>query len=98
MYSRATEHVLITHHVADYAAWKAVFDGAAPLRKAAGELEYRMLCDAGDPNLVVHLSAWTSLDAARAFFESPRLVDIRARAGVTAPEFAYLRELDAGVL
>ncbi len=92
------DHVLVTHPVADYASWKAVFDEAAPLRKAAGELDYRVLCDAGDPNRVLHFSAWTSLDAARAFFESPRRIDLRARAGVNAPEFAYLRELDAGVL
>jgi hypothetical protein len=35
---------------------------------------------------------------ARAFFESPRLVRIRAEAGVHAPEFIYLHEADAGTL
>lgn len=34
----------------------------------------------GDPRTVVHLSTWTSLDAARAFFTSDRLVEIRRRA------------------
>ena len=34
-------HVLIIHEVADYAAWKAVFDDAAGLRRDAGERAYR---------------------------------------------------------
>ncbi len=46
----------------------------------------------------MHFSAWTSIAAARAFFESPRLVEIRRQAGVKAPEFLYLDLLDAGTL
>jgi hypothetical protein len=38
------------------------------------------------------------LAAARAFFESDELVEIRKRAGVKAPEFIYLEELERGVL
>ena len=51
-----------------------------------------------DPNLVVHHSHWTSLAAAKAFFESPELVRIREDAGVKAPRFLYLEELEAGEL
>ena len=46
----------------------------------------------------MHLSTWTSHDAARRFFESERLVEIRRQAGVRAPEFIYLDEFDAGDL
>ncbi|MEI6110641.1 MAG: antibiotic biosynthesis monooxygenase [Cyanobium sp. ELA712] len=91
-------HVLILHRVDDYTAWKAVFDGAADLRRRAGERRYEVLRDPRDPNLIVHFSAWTSLEAARRFFESPELVRIRAEAGVHAPEFHYLEELEAGSL
>jgi len=94
----AVPHVLIIHEVDDYPAWKAVFDDAASLRREAGERTFQVLRDAGDPNRIVHFSTWTSLDAARAFFESPELVEIRAQAGVRDPEFLYLQELDAGVL
>jgi quinol monooxygenase YgiN len=94
----AMPHVLIIHEVADYAAWKAVFDGAAELRKAAGERSYQVLKYEHEPRRIVHFSAWTSLAAARAFFESPRLVKIRAEAGVHAPEFIYLEQLEAGTL
>jgi quinol monooxygenase YgiN len=91
-------HVLIIHEVDDYASWKQVFDGAADIRREAGERSYQVLCRDDDANTVVHLSIWTSHAAARAFFESPRLVEIREQAGVRAPEFLYLDELEAGTL
>ena len=92
------QHVLIIHEVADYAAWKRVFDGAAQIRKEAGELSYQLLRYEDEPRKIVHFSAWVSIAAARAFFESPRLVKIREEAGVHSPEFIYLEQLEAGTL
>jgi quinol monooxygenase YgiN len=92
------QHVFIIHEVADYAAWKQVFDQAASLRRNAGERSYQVLRFETDPNQIVHFSQWTSIAAARAFFESPQLVQIRQKAGVKAPKFLYLQELEAGVL
>ena len=91
-------YVLIIHEVADYAAWKEVFDRAAGIRKEAGERSYQVLKYQNDPNKIVHFSAWTSIADAHRFFESPRLVQIRAEAGVKAPEFIYLEQLEAGTL
>lgn len=92
------QHVLIIHEVQDYAAWKKVFDAAAGIRFEAGERSYQVLRYDSDANKIVHFSAWTSLAHARAFFESPRLVQIRMDAGVKAPEFIYLEQLEAGTL
>jgi quinol monooxygenase YgiN len=91
-------HVLIIHEVAAYPAWKAVFDEAAEIRKQAGEISYQLLRYERDANFIVHFSAWSSLENARRFFESPELVEIRKKAGVKAPEFIYLEELERGVL
>lgn len=91
-------HVLIVHEVESYPAWKAVFDRAAGLRKAAGELRYQLLRRDTDANCIVHFSAWRSLAEARRFFESPELVAIRREAGVKAPEFLYLDAIEAGDL
>lgn len=91
-------HVLIIHEVNDYAAWKVIFDQAAGIRKHAGEVSYQLLRYDTDANNIVHFSEWTSLDNARRFFESPELVEIRKKAGVKAPEFIYLHELERGVL
>jgi quinol monooxygenase YgiN len=91
-------HVLIIHEVADYPAWKKVFDAAAGIRKEAGERSYQVLKYQGDPNQIVHFSVWTSHADARAFFESPKLVQIRKDAGVKSPDFIYLDQLEAGTL
>jgi heme-degrading monooxygenase HmoA len=91
-------YVLIIHEVAAYEAWKAVFDQAADLRKNAGEISFQLLRYDTDANNIVHFSQWTSLDNARRFFESPELVEIRKKAGVRAPNFIYLHELERGVL
>jgi quinol monooxygenase YgiN len=92
------QHVLIIHEVADYTAWKKVFDNAAGIRREAGERSFQVLRYESDPNKIVHFSTWTSHSDARAFFESPRLVQIRIEAGVKSPDFIYLDELDCGTL
>ena len=91
-------HVLIIHEVEAYPAWKAVFDGAADLRKRAGEISYQLLRYDQNANRVVHFSAWSSLENARRFFESPELIELRRAAGVKAPDFLYLQEIERGVL
>ncbi len=91
-------YVLIIHEVADYAAWKQVFDQASEMRKEAGERSYQVLRYATEPNRVVHMSAWTTLASAQEFFESPRLVEIRLKAGVKSPEFIYLEQVESGSL
>ncbi|UUY03332.1 antibiotic biosynthesis monooxygenase [Svornostia abyssi] len=90
--------VLIVHEVADYTTWKAVFDDAAARRRAAGERAFQVLRAEHEPNSVVHFSEWVSLDDARRFFHSPELEAIRAQAGVRAPQFLYLEEVDRGRL
>lgn len=91
-------HVLIIHEVEAYPAWKAIFDQAAGIRRNAGEISYQLLRYDTDANTIVHFSVWNSLTNARRFFESPELVDIRKKAGVKAPEFIYLQEIERGVL
>jgi len=92
------QYVLIIHEVVNYTAWKELFDDAAEIRKKAGELSYQVLKYQNDSNRIVHFSAWTSIDDAKRFFESPELVEIRAEAGVKSPNFIYLEEIEAGTL
>ncbi len=91
-------YVLIIHEVADYSAWKKIFDNAATIRKEAGEISYQVLKYDQNANKIVHFSVWTSVANAKRFFESPKLVKIRKDAGVKAPEFIYLEELEKGIL
>ena len=46
----------------------------------------------------MHFSSWNSLENARQFFESPKLIQIRKEAGVESPEFIYLEEIEKGLL
>ena len=92
------QHVLIIHEVDAYPQWKAVFDNAAGIRKNAGELSYQLLRYDSDANTVIHFSKWSSLAKARCFFESSELVEIRKKAGVKAPTFLYLQEIERGEL
>lgn len=92
------QYVLIIHEVEAFPAWKTIFDAAAAMRKSAGEISYQLLRYDTDENAIVHFSAWSSSAQARQFFESPALVEIRAKAGVKAPHFIYLQELERGVL
>lgn len=92
------QYVLIIHEVADYLAWKKVFDEAAAIRRDAGERSYQVLKYEHEPNKIVHFSAWTSIEDAKRFFESPKLVKIRAEAGVKSPDFIYLEQLESGIL
>lgn len=95
---KRAHHVLIVHEVLDYSRWKQAFDDAAALRSHAGEQSYQVLRDQDVPDRVVHFSVWTSTAAAKTFFESPELVEIRRAAGVHAPEFLYLDEVESATL
>jgi quinol monooxygenase YgiN len=92
------QYVLIIHEVVNYPAWKQIFDNAADIRKQAGEISYQVLKYENDANRIVHFSAWTSIAAAKRFFESPQLVKIRAEAGVKSPDFIYLEQIESGTL
>ena len=92
------QYVLIIHEVEDYAAWKTIFDNAAKIRKEAGEISYQLLKEENDANNIVHFSRWSSLQNAKNFFESERLAEIRKQAGVKAPKFIYLDEIQNGIL
>ncbi|RYX82052.1 antibiotic biosynthesis monooxygenase [bacterium] len=92
------QYVLIVHEVEDYTAWEKIFDEAASIRKDAGEISYQLLKFEEDANNVVHFSRWSSLQNAKEFFDSQRLVEIRKQAGVKSPKFIYLDEIETGIL
>jgi quinol monooxygenase YgiN len=92
------KYVLIIHEVEEYHSWKSIFDKAAGIRKEAGEISYQVLKYENDPNKIVHFSVWSSLEKAKQFFESSKLIQIRAEAGVKSPDFIYLEQLETGIL
>lgn len=92
------KYVLIIHEVEDYKNWKKIFDNASEIRKEAGEISYQVLKYENEQNKIVHFSVWSSLEKAKQFFESPKLIEIRKEAGVKSPDFIYLEQIENGIL
>lgn len=73
---------VVLHRVRDYDAWRQVYDSVADMQKAGGvtrEAVYRL---SGDPNNVLVLHWFDSMEAAESFFNSPELQGAMQRAGV----------------
>jgi hypothetical protein len=86
--------LLIRHHVADYAAWKAVFDEHETTRRANGSQGGWLFRDATDPQEVLLLLEWDDLERARLFADSDDLREVLARAaGTDGPEIWLLENL-----
>jgi quinol monooxygenase YgiN len=87
-------HLLVRHHVADFAEWKKGFDAHAATRQAAGSKGATLYRDEDDPNMVSVLFAWDSLANAHAFAGSPDLRESMEKAGVQgAPEIHFVEEM-----
>jgi heme-degrading monooxygenase HmoA len=82
--------LLIFHRVADYDAWREVYDSVADRPEFSGitsESVHRMV---DDPNNVLVLHYFDSADQARAFTTLPELKDAMQRAGVQGePRFEF---------
>ena len=88
-------YLLIRHKVADYKKWKAVFDDASALRKAGGEKGGQVLHLEGDPNNLLMLFEWESLEKAHDYVQSEDLRKGMQEAGVVEqPEMYFLSEVE----
>ncbi|MEA2573821.1 MAG: hypothetical protein QOH93_1119 [Chloroflexia bacterium] len=87
---------LIVHHtVEDYDQWKPVFDGHASARKEHGSKGAQVLRSVQNPNEIVSVFEWDSIENAQAFASSPGLREAMQNAGVIGrPEVIFLEETD----
>jgi hypothetical protein len=74
--------VAIQHPVADYDTWKAAYDERHP--GTFGAMFARVNRSVDDPNLVVVIAGFESVEAANGMIESPDLKAAMDGAGVTA--------------
>ncbi len=76
-------HVLVRHTVADYSAWRPIFDGDAARRKAAGATGVNHVHrDVDEPNTLTLVLEWDNAENARKFLDDPALREVMAKAGV----------------
>ena len=88
------KQLLFRHKVEDQAKWRSVFDANVALRKAAGSKGARVFSSASDPNELLILFEWESLESARRFAETPELQERIKRAGVGQHDVYFLEEIE----
>jgi heme-degrading monooxygenase HmoA len=92
--------MLVDHRVADFDAWKQVYDGFRDGQREGGVRFHQVLRDPNDLKRVVVTHVFDSREAGEAFAESAELREAMGRAGVDASSVSieYLDEVDAGDL
>jgi heme-degrading monooxygenase HmoA len=85
--------LFVHHKVKDYAAWRKMFDGMTSDRTRFGSTGQQVYRAANDPNEIIILTDWHSLDEARAYAQSPDLKEGMQNAGVISqPNVLFLEE------
>ena len=91
---------LVRHRVADFDAWRKVYDGFAPIQAEHGVHAHQVLRSIENPNDVTVEHTFDSREAANAFFARPDLKEAMSKAGVNADsvEISYFDEVESGTL
>jgi quinol monooxygenase YgiN len=82
--------LLVRHEVADYAAWRKVYNSVAPLQKKMGVFFKDVYVSAENPNDVTIIHDFHSLEEAKAFMASPELRASMTKAGVKPPAQVWI--------
>ena len=86
-------YTIVRHKVNDYATWRKVFDDFESVRKEGGEKSAVVIQVDGDPNDVIVINTWESMETAKAFFGQGALKEAMQNAGVTGPpDFVFGNE------
>jgi quinol monooxygenase YgiN len=91
---------VVRHEVADFDAWKKVYDSFAPVQAEHGVRAHQVLRSIENPNDVTVTHTFESREAARDFFAMPELKDAMSEAGAKADsvEISYFEEVESGAL
>jgi uncharacterized protein (DUF1330 family) len=74
--------VIVQHHVEDFDRWYPVFEEHGEVRRSHGGTGHALYRTADDPNEVIIVNEFASIDGARAFLQDPTLKEAMGRAGV----------------
>jgi len=88
-------YLLIRHTIGNYAQWKPEFDDFASKRKALGSKGGYLFRNADNPDEIVILLEWDTLENARLHAQSDELRQAMQRAGVkTRPDVYFIEEIE----
>jgi quinol monooxygenase YgiN len=84
--------LIVRHRVANFDAWKKVFDSMFDVRKKHGWLSAIVYRDATDPTVVTIINRVKDLDGAKRYGQSDELRQAMAKAGVQGPPEVFFAE------
>ncbi len=88
--------VIVQHHVADYDRWYPVFTEHETVRRRHGATGHSITRAVADPDSVVVVNDFATLEGARAFSQDPTLPEVMGRAGVdSAPQVWIVEEAES---
>lgn len=88
--------VIVQHHVTDYERWFPVFTEHEAIRRRHGATGHSVNRAVADPNTLVIVNDFATLEGARAFSQDPSLPAAMERGGVDgAPQVWIVEEADA---
>ena len=88
--------VIVQHHVEDYERWHTVFKEHGAVRREHGATGHIVHRGVEDPNTIVIVNEFATLDGARAFLADPSLKEAMSRAGVDSePNVWVVDEVEA---
>ncbi|MHB8398977.1 MAG: cyclase [Candidatus Limnocylindrales bacterium] len=82
--------VIVQHHVADYDRWHPVFTEHEATRRRHGATGHSIGREVGDPNSIVIVNDFATLEGARAFSQDPSLPAAMERGGVEGPPQVWI--------
>lgn len=88
----ADVQAFVRHEVADYAAWKKVYDAFASEQKKGGVFAQVVYQAVDNPNDVTVIHSFHSLEKAKAFTSSPELKADMIKAGVKGTPQIWLTQ------
>jgi hypothetical protein len=87
---------IVQHHVVDYDRWFPVFTEHQAVRQRHGATGHSVDRSVSDPNTIVIVTDFATLDGALAFTQDPSLPAAMERGGVDgAPQVWIVEEADA---
>ena len=88
--------VIVAHHVADYDVWLPVFTEHQGVRVSYGATGHSISRDSTDPNMIVIVNDFATLEGAQAFTKDPSLPAHMVTGGVDgAPQVWIADEAEA---
>ncbi len=84
--------VIVQHHVAEFDRWYPVFTEHGAVRRRHGATGHSLHRVADDPNSIIVVNDFATVEGARAFMQDPSLAEAMSRAGVDSQPQVWIAE------